>query len=106
MKDGFAAAMRRAALLTRGGDVVRATRAIRDALAGGMESRAPDAARPDPASRPPQRPDLRLVRPGTETAPSSRSSRNAGVAFSLRGGRRSGGTGSGRHVTRRCIGRR
>ena len=37
MKDGFAAAMRRATLLTRGGDVAGATRAIRNALAGGTE---------------------------------------------------------------------
>ena len=67
MKDDFAAAMRRAALLTRGGDVAGATRAIRNALSGGMDSRAPDTARADAASRPPQRPDLRLVKPGTET---------------------------------------
>ena len=67
MKDDFAAAMRCAALLTRSGDVAGATRAIRNALSGGMDSHAPDAARADAASRPPQRPNLRLVKPGMET---------------------------------------
>ena len=101
MKDDFAAAMRRAALLTRGGDVARATRAIRDALAGGMDSRAPDAARPDAASRPPQRPDLRLVKPGMETAG------RAGTRRTSAPGRRAGASGCpacGNHSATCCAG--
>jgi poly(hydroxyalkanoate) depolymerase family esterase len=66
MKDGLAAAMRRAALLTRGGDVARATRVIRNALAGGTDAPAPETARPDAVPSPSQRPDLRLVKPSIE----------------------------------------
>ena len=71
MKDGFAAAMRRAALLTRGGDVAGATRAIRNALAGGTDvARAAILLVRTPHPRLRERPDLRLVKPSTEVPPS------------------------------------
>ena len=78
MKDGFAAAMRRATLLTRGGDVAGATRAIRTPWREGQNPARPTAARSDEASPPSRAADLRLVKPDTE-APGKPGSSNAAV---------------------------
>lgn len=64
MITNFAAAMRRAALLTRAYDPVEATRIIQDALAQtGFQQSASDSKRP---------PSLRLIDPDAEVIPSSR----------------------------------
>ena len=64
MITNFAAAMRRAALSTRAYDPVEATRIIQDALAQtGFQQSASDSKRP---------PSLRLIDPGAEVIPSSR----------------------------------
>lgn len=69
MKDGFAAAMRHATLLTRRGDVAEATRVIRTALGGGKEPLNPEAADAEDKTSPLRRHLLRLVKPGTEYPP-------------------------------------
>jgi hypothetical protein len=70
MTTNFAAAMRRAALSTRACDPVEATRIIQDALAQqtGFQQSAADSKRP---------PSLRLIDPGAEIIPSSRTPREA-----------------------------
>jgi Esterase PHB depolymerase len=67
MKIDFAAAMRRAALSTRAGDVAKATNIIMHALVGRKETVADDSASPDIAfPRPKLRPRLRLINPNSE----------------------------------------
>ena len=65
MTTTFAAAMRRAALSTRAYDPIEATRIIQDALAQqtGFQQSAADSKRP---------PSLRLIDPGAEIIPPSR----------------------------------
>ena len=65
MPTNFAAAMRRAALSTRAYDPIEATRIIQEALAqqAGSKQPAADSKRP---------PSMRLIDPGAETIPSSR----------------------------------
>jgi poly(hydroxyalkanoate) depolymerase family esterase len=70
MNEDFAAAMRRAASLTRKGDVAGATALIQYTLARSKAAGAPAAGAPDSAPTPAQRPQLRLVGPTADTVDS------------------------------------
>ena len=74
MKYDLAAAMRRAALLTRASDVAQATRVIRDALAGGSAPVSPGTGPKVKPLRHQRHPNSRLVKtdaraPETSPAP-------------------------------------
>ena len=93
MNEDFAAAMRRAASLTRKGDVAGATALIQDTLARSKATGAAAAGAPDTTPTPSQRPQLRLVGPTADTVESpadpSPVPKAADMAFATSTGRRS-----------------